>query len=137
MPLLPLLSAGALYGLAMILRRGGAPENRFITVSFLLFGGILGLASAFLWPGDVGVYVNVFGTAAGDFVYRTSIQAIGNPNSDQAHFTIPWILRIPQVYAWISPVPYGAIGIPIQYLYSYIGRRKAGTRMDSIGKGLR
>jgi hypothetical protein len=133
--LLPLLSAGSLFGLAMLLRRWGAPGDRFVIVSFLLFGVVLGLASAFLWPQDLGVYLNVFGAASGDWVYQSSIRLLGNPNSDQAHFTIPWILRLPQVYAWISPVLYGAIGLPIQFVYYQIRKRKAGIRIDIAGKG--
>jgi hypothetical protein len=117
---LPILSAGALFGLAMLFRRMGMPENRFVVVSFLLFGINLGLASALLWPRDLGVYLNVLGTAAGDWVYTASIQWIGNPNSDQAHYTIPWVLRIPQVTAWVSPLLYGAIGWLIQFGYDQI-----------------
>ncbi len=91
--------------------------NKVLIVSFFLFGITLGLASALLWPRDLGVYINILGTAAGDWVYRTAIAWIGNPYSGQAHFTIPWLLRIPQVYAWITPVIYAVIGLAVQYLY--------------------
>jgi len=120
---LPLLSAGALFGLAVLFRRMGMPENRFVIISFLVFGIVLGLASALLWPQDPGVYLNILGTAAGDWFYHAAITLIGNPNSGQAHTTIPWILRIPQVYGWVSPLLYGAIGLPIQYFYSIVRKR--------------
>jgi hypothetical protein len=102
--------------------------NRFVIMSFLLFGMALGLVSALLWPGDLSVYINVLGTAAGDWVYRAAIAWIGNPNSDQAHFTIPWLFRVPQVYAWISPLLYGAIGLACQLFYSRIrgAKRESG-----------
>jgi hypothetical protein len=124
--LLPLLSAGILLGLAVLFRRSGMPEDRFVLVSFLVFGIVLGLASAFLWPQDLSVYLNVLGAAAGDGIYHTAITVIGNPNSDQAHFTIPWLFRVPLVYAWISPMLYGVIGLAIQLIHSQLRKRKPG-----------
>jgi hypothetical protein len=133
--ILPVLSAGALLGLVFLFRRTGAPGNRFVIFSFLLFGVVLGLGSAFLWPQDLGVYLNVFGTAAGDWTYHAAIQLIGNPNSGQAHFTIPWIFRIPQVYAWVSPVLYGAIGWLVQIGYDRINKRHTPSRTVYPGSG--
>jgi hypothetical protein len=133
--LLSLLSAGTLFGLVVLFRRWGVPEDRFVLASFLFFGMVVGMASTFLWPQDLGVYINIFGTSAGDWIYQTTIRLIGNPNSGQAHFTIPWIARVPQVYAWISPVIYGVIGISVQYGYWQIRKREKQSRMENPGGG--
>ncbi len=122
--ILPILVALLLFGCAMLFRRMGMTENRFVILTFLIFGTALGLVSVFLWPGDLGVYLNVPGTAAGDWLYRFSIERFGDPTSDQAHYSIPWILRLPQVYAVVSPVVYALIGMPIQFFYNRIKRRE-------------
>ncbi len=121
--ILPILCFSFLYGCAILFRRMGMPECRFVLYTFLIFGIALGLISAFLWPKDLGVYLNIPGTAAGDWIYRFSIEAFGNPHSDQAHYTIPWILRIPQVYAVASPMVYALIGMLIQLIYNRIRKR--------------
>jgi hypothetical protein len=87
-----------------------------------LFGTVLGLASVFLWPKDLGVYLNIPGTAAGDWVYRFSIEAFGNPHSDQAHYSIPWMMRVPQIHAVVSPILYLLPGIAVQWVYNRVRR---------------
>ena len=101
----------------------GMPQDRFVLFAFLVFGTIAGLLSVLVWPMDLGVYLNIPGTAAGDWLYRSSIRWIGDLSSDQAHYTIPWVLRIPQIYAWISPLIYTGIGLPVQYAYNRIRNR--------------
>jgi hypothetical protein len=133
--ILALFSAAILFGLAVLFRRWGVPENRFIVVSFLFLGVVLGLASAFLWPQDLGVYLNVFGASAGDWIYRTSIQLVGDPNSGQAHYTIPWMARVPQVYAWISPVLYGIIGGLTQTGFDRLRKKPSPSRAGNSGSG--
>jgi hypothetical protein len=88
----------------------------------LLFGTALGLASVVLWPKDLGVYLNIPGTAAGDWVYRFSIEAFGNPHSDQAHYSIPWMMRVPQIHAVVSPILYLLPGIAVQWVYNRVRR---------------
>jgi hypothetical protein len=119
--LLPLLFLPCvLFGIAILFRRIGMPKHTSIFFAFLVIGIVLGLVSVFLWPGDLGVYLNLPGTAAGDWVYHSSIDVFGNPVSDQAHYTIPWILRIPQIYVIVSPLIYGAAGGLIQFVYNRI-----------------
>jgi hypothetical protein len=122
--ILPSLIALSLFVSAILFRRMGMAEDRFIVLVFLMFGAALGLVSAFLWPGDLGVYLNVPGTAAGDWIYRMAIAILGNPNSSQAHYSIPWILRIPQIHAVVSPAVYLLAGLPIQFVYNRIRRRE-------------
>jgi hypothetical protein len=122
--ILPILTILLLVACAFLFRRSGVPDTKCILYAFLFLGVVLGLISVFLWPGDLGVYANVPGTAAGDWLYRFSIEKFGNPNSDQAHYSIPWILRIPEVYAVVSPVVYFLLGMPIQFLYSQIKKSR-------------
>ena len=121
--ILPMLAAVFLFACAVLFRRAGMAADRFVVFTFLLFGIVLGFVSALLWPGDLGVYLNVPGTAAGDWLYRFSIERFGDPNSDQAHYSIPWIVRIPQIYAVVSPVVYLLIGVPIQILHNLIKKK--------------
>jgi hypothetical protein len=123
--ILPILCFSSLGVCAVLFRRMGMPESRFVLYTFLIFGTLLGLISVFLWPKDLGVYLNFPGTAFGDWIYRFSIEVFGNSHSDQAHYTIPWIMRIPQVYAVVSPMVYALIGLLIQLIYNrIIGRGK-------------
>ena len=109
--------------LAWLLQRLGAPGSRAILFGFLVYGlaaGILGLA---LWPMDTSVYPNVLAAWAGDWIYVNAIQFIGDPHSDQAHTTIPWLLQVPQVYALTSVTLCGGLGIAAQWLYDRLHRR--------------
>jgi hypothetical protein len=126
----PLATAVALLVSIALLRKAGVPEGRFVVCGFVVFGAALGILSALLWPSDLGVYVNIPGTAAGDWIYRFSIEHFGDPYSDQAHYSIPWILRIPQVYAMASPCLYVLIGFPVQRLANGI-RRQGKDGLDS------
>jgi hypothetical protein len=118
----PLLAALALWAWILVLRRLGVPEGRVVILAFLSFGAVLGLVSALLWPMDLAVYLNLPGTAAGDWVYRFAIARFGDPHSDQAHYSIPWLLRIPQVYAGVTPVVFLLTGAPVQVLYHRLRR---------------
>jgi hypothetical protein len=110
-----LLETLLLIGAGSLLSRTGFPRRWIVPVSFLFFGLLIGTASAILWPWDLSVYINLPGTWVGDKLYSLSIGLLGNPNSDQAHYTIPWILRVPQVYAIISPIVFGLIGVLFQW----------------------
>lgn len=88
---------------------------------FLIYGVATGLIS--VWFGqntDTLFLFNIPGTLIGDTVYGLSIKLLGNPHSPQAHYTIPWILRVPQVYILTSIVFWGLIGSMIQLIYKKI-----------------
>jgi hypothetical protein len=67
---------------------------------------------------DTSFFLNIPGTLLGEEVYGLSIRYFGNPYSPQAHFTIPWILRVPQVVAPASIFFWGLLGAIIQWIYS-------------------
>jgi hypothetical protein len=118
----PSLTATVILGSSLLFRRMGIPSGRFILAAFLVVGFGLGILSALLWPLEPAVYVNVAGTAAGDWLYRISIERFGDPFSAQAHYTIPWVLRIPTVYVISTTVLYAAAGVFFQLLFDRIGK---------------
>jgi hypothetical protein len=119
--ILPLLVLSAIYttviiGLVLLLRKMGVSERRTIILSFLVFGAVTGMLTARIWPIESSIYFNVFASLLGDEVYILSIRYIGDMNSPHAHYTIPWILRIPQVYVIASLVLSASIGLPLQWV---------------------
>lgn len=110
--------------LAWILRLLRVPESRAVFSSFLIFGLASGMLAVALWPMDASVYPNVLAACVGDWIYVHAIEFIGDPHSDQAHLTIPWILRVPQAYAPVSFALCGALGAAIQWLYNRRPRRR-------------
>ena len=104
--------------LAALLRRFRVPKSRAVFLSFLIFGLATGMLAVALWPMDTSVYPNVLAAWAGDWIYVHAIEFIGDPHSDQAHYTIPWLLRVPQVYALASFILCGTLGMVTQWLYN-------------------
>lgn len=128
--ILPLLSLSALYtavvaGLVWLLRRAGVPAKRAVILGCLVFAVVTGLLTAWVWPLDSSVYFNVFASLLGEAVYDLSIRHLGDASSTQAHYTVPWAVRVPQVYVVSSVLLSGLVGLPFQWAY---GRRVG--RMD-------
>jgi hypothetical protein len=95
-----------------------------IVPGFLLYGFIVGSLSAWWWGISDSILVfNIPGVLLGDEVYSYAIRIIGNPVSPQAHYTIPWILRVPQVYVPVSMIFWGLAGVLIQLIYTRMRRR--------------
>jgi hypothetical protein len=121
--IVPLLILPAIYGLVilglvMVFRKMQVPPKKVVLVGFLVFGTAIGFFTAWLWPADSSFYFNVFGALLGDQVYDLSIQHFRDIISPQAHYTIPWVLRIPQVYVITSIVLYGSVGLLFQLVYN-------------------
>jgi hypothetical protein len=119
----PLLILSAIYGIVILglvslLRTMGVSRKRAIILSFLVFGAVTGILTAWVWPIDSSIYFNLFASFLGDQVYNMSIQLFGDTSSPQAHYTIPWILRIPQVYVMTSIVVCGLVSLPLQWVYN-------------------
>lgn len=86
-----------------------------ILIGLLIYGVIVGSLTAWWWHISDNVFLpNIAGTLFGDEVYKYSIDFLGDPHSAQAHYTISWILRIPQVHVSVSIVFYGLFGLVIQ-----------------------
>ncbi len=119
--IIPLLILSVIYGLAIfgsakILRKMGVSSKKIIILSFLVFGTLTGFLVAWLWPKNIGLLINIYSVFLGDKVYHLSIRYLGVKGSFQAHYTIPWILRIPQVYVIVSVIFWGLIGLLIQII---------------------
>ncbi len=123
--ILLVLRLSAIYALVilvlvLLLHKIGVPRTRAIILGFLIFGAVTGILTAWAWPLDSSIYFNLFATFLGDQVYNLSIQYLGDMHSPQAHYTIPWILRIPQVYAMSSIVLCGLVSLPFQWVYNRV-----------------
>lgn len=118
--ILSAIYALVILGLVLLLRKIGVPGGRTIILGFLIFGAVTGILAAWIWPFDSSIYFNVFATYLGDQVYNLSIQYLGDMHSPQAHYTIPWILRIPQVYVLTSMVLCGLVSLPLQWVYNRV-----------------
>ena len=85
--------------------------KKVIITGFIVFGAVAGLTAVWFHQNtDTMFLLNIPGTWLGDAVYNLSIRLFGDPYSSQAHYTIPWLLRIPQVYVPVSTFFWGVLG---------------------------
>ena len=115
--ILPLLGLTMTYvlvilGLILILRRMPIFSERAVFLGFLVFGVTTGILTAWVWPIDSSVYINIFGTFLGDWVYHWSFQHLGDL----------WLFQVPQVYVLASTVLCGAVGLLLQWMYNRLTR---------------
>ena len=92
-----------------------------ILTGFLIYGLAVGVLSVW-WDGisDAVFLPNIPGVILGDGTYGLAIRYLGDPSSPQAHYTIPWVLRISQVYVPVSIIFWGLIGWVVQLTYNRI-----------------
>ena len=91
--------------------------KKLIVIGFVILGTILGLITVWFEQNtDTLFLLNVPGTLLGDSIYNISIELLGESQSAQAHYTIPWLLRIPQVYVLASIILWGVIGFVLAVL---------------------
>jgi hypothetical protein len=119
----------AIYGAVIVVlvrlgRRIRGTNGQAIFLSFLTFGLATGLLVMLLWPHDSSVLPNIFSVWLGDWIYRQAIAWIGNPYSAQAHETIPWIIRVPQVYVSASTGLCAAAGLALQWIFDRFSTRR-------------
>ncbi len=105
-------------GFMAALRKMRVSSKIRVFLSILILGVITGFAVFSLWPGDIIVILNIPAVLIGDGVYIWSIKQMGDPSSFQAHYTIPWLLRIPQVYVIVSVVFWGLVGLVVQLVHN-------------------
>ena len=78
---------------------------------FIIFGITVGFVSIWFYNNTDTIFMlNIPGTLLGDGIYYRTIESFGDPYSSQAHYTIPWILRVPQVYVLASGLFWGILG---------------------------
>ena len=124
---MPVIASHAVYGLiawgiVVLLCRLQVLPNTRVLVGCLVAGLVAGLVAMLAWPADVAVLLNLPGVLLGDMVYSGSIRLFGDPSSSQAHYTIPWLLRVPQVYVLVSILAYGLIGAIVQVVLNRQGK---------------
>ena len=79
---------------------------------FVIYGIVVSFLSVLWWNYSNNLLIlNIPGMLIGDEAYSLSIGLLGDPSSNQAHFTIPWILRIPQIYVPVSIIFWGTFGL--------------------------
>jgi hypothetical protein len=94
-----------------------------ILVGFLIYGIVVGLVSFWWWSISDNLFLlNIPGELIGYEVYDIAIKFLGDPFSSQAHYSIPWVLRIPQVFVPVSTFFWGAIGLGIQTVFNRSAR---------------
>ena len=107
-----------IVGLILLLHRLGVANRWKVLLGFLIFGVATGIGAALVWPLDSCALVNLFAVLFGDWTYTAAIRFLGDPASAQAHYTIPWILRVPQVYVPAAVVLYGLMGAIAQWAWN-------------------
>jgi len=94
-----------------------------ILTGFLIYGIAVGLLSSWWWGISDNLFLlNVPGELLGYEVYDTAIRFLGDPSSPQAHYSIPWVLRVPQVFVPVSTLFWGVIGLVLQTAYVKLKR---------------
>jgi len=109
-----------IFGFAVALRKIGIPRHSMLFAGFALFGILSGLVAA-LYGHHEGQYIyNIPGVLVGEEIYTYAIDHFGDPHSAFAHYTIPWVLRIPQVVLLTSAIVWGLIGLIAQLIYNTV-----------------
>jgi len=73
-----------------------------ILATSLVLGIIIGLVSIWVWPCGLVPLLNVIGKIVGDELYGGVLAHFGNPPAQQVSLVVPWLLRIPKIYALTS-----------------------------------
>lgn len=95
-----------------------------ILIIVVCYGIFATSLSIWQWPNEgLGFILNLPGNLLGEIIYKNSIGYIGDPISPQAHYTIPWILRIPQVFILTSMVFWTGMGILMQVFWGSLIRK--------------
>ncbi|MFC1899952.1 hypothetical protein ACFLXP_06495 [Chloroflexota bacterium] len=82
-----------------------------IVVVFVVTGIAVGFIAVWFHQNtDTLFLLNIPGTLLGDAIYSLLIRFFGDSHSSQAHYTIPWLFRIPQVYVPASMLFWGILG---------------------------
>lgn len=108
-----------IYALNRIMRAIDVSGQWRIFLSVSIFGILLGFLSSLSLNNKEALFsFNMPGMYVGEQIYNYAIQHIGDPHSSFAHYTIPWILRIPQGYMLPSAVIWSFLGAIGQVIYN-------------------
>lgn len=94
----------------------------YVFMMGIVYGIFSGVFFAINYREGVGwhMLLNIPGMLLGDYIQSMALQIIGDPHSDHAFFTIPWILRQPTVYVVASVLFWGGLGYGLQYFISSV-----------------
>jgi hypothetical protein len=121
--LLTLIYALVICGCIVLLRIIRVSTRGRIVLAFLLFAATTGFLVAWQWPQDSIFLYNFPAQFLGYEIYSWSIRLIGDPTYANAHDTIPWLLRIPQVFVMVSLLFWGVLGAFIQWVVNARGAK--------------
>lgn len=110
------------------LRKIGITERTAIFVGLTLFGILSGFLIALSGYLEGAYMLNPLGAFLGEEIYICSIDHFGDPHSAFAHYTIPWILRTPQVCLFTSAIVWGLIGFLAQLIYNLVKKPPTVTK---------
>jgi hypothetical protein len=95
-------------------------------ICFIFYGIVVGFASVWFDQNSDSLFLlNIPGILLGEGIYNYSIRYLGDPHSSQAHFTISWIFRTPQVFLPSSIFFWGLLGAIIQLIYNRFLRKRS------------
>ena len=91
---------------------------------FVIYGLIVSFLSVLWWYYSDNLLIpNIPGIIISDKAYSLSVDLLGDPSSSQAHYTIPWMLRIPQIYVPVSIIFWGLFGLMTRSCQRFIKHR--------------
>ena len=117
----------------LLQKRQIMPRTRILATSLVL-GIIIGLVSIWVWPFGLVPLLNVIGKIVGDELYRVVLAYFGNPPAQQVSLVVPWLLRIPKIYALTSFLLFALAGTVTQIIVNT--KRKTVTKRHEHGKTL-
>jgi hypothetical protein len=123
-----------IWGITFGIRKLTVSKKWAIGIACMIFAVGAGIAAALKSHVDSSILFNFPAVFLGDFIYRWSIQLLGDPSSFQAHYTIPWIFRGPQVYVLASIIIWGPVGLVIQLIYNRFLNRPADSQNNLAGE---
>ncbi len=95
--------------------------GRVVFLAYIGYGLFVGvLTIVWLRSGGESYLFNIPGQLLGQEAYLWMIEIAGHPSSPQAHYTIPWMLRTPQVYVPASVLAWATIGLLVWGLTSLV-----------------
>lgn len=128
-----------ILGLVVFLRKRGISENIVVFAGFALFGILSGFLAALYGHMEPQYMLNILGVPLSEEIYGYAIDRYGDPSSAFAHYTIPWVLRIPQLAFFTSAIIWGLLGLPAQLIYNLAKKPppvKKGISMLTMGVSL-
>jgi len=123
----------AILGLLLFLV--GVPKNRLIFISFTLFGILSGLAAALYGHSDGQAIFNALGVGLGDAIHPYLMEHFSDPNSAysaSSSYSIPWIMRTPQIVLFTSAISFSLIGLVVQLIYNAVKKPPIGKAVTTL-----